>query len=77
MLLDVGAEVFEMRRIVSHIPGLDEIEHGISLARPVSTGGPPDLMGLGIDWMITVALFVASLPGAVGRITAFGPERTS
>ena len=30
------------------------------------------LMGLGIDWMIAVALFVASLPGAVGRVTAFG-----
>ena len=30
------------------------------------------LMGLGIDWMIAVALFVASLPGAVGRMTAFG-----
>lgn len=30
------------------------------------------LMGLGIDWMISVALFVANLPGAVGRITAFG-----
>jgi len=30
------------------------------------------LMGGGIEWMITVALFVASLPGAVGRITAFG-----
>jgi competence protein ComEC len=30
------------------------------------------LMGGGIDWMITVALFVANLPGAVGRITAFG-----
>jgi len=30
------------------------------------------LMGLGIDWMITVALFVANLPGAVGRVTAFG-----
>ena len=30
------------------------------------------LMGGGIDWMISVALFVASLPGAVGRITAFG-----
>jgi competence protein ComEC len=29
-------------------------------------------MGLGIDWMIKVALFVASLPGAVGRVTAFG-----
>src|SRR5205085_2235254 len=30
------------------------------------------LMGLGIDWMIWVALFVAGLPGAVGRMTAFG-----
>ena len=30
------------------------------------------LMGLGIDWMITVALFVANLPGAVGRMAAFG-----
>jgi len=30
------------------------------------------LMGIGIDWMIAVALFVASLPGAVGRVTAFG-----
>jgi competence protein ComEC len=30
------------------------------------------LMGLGIDWMIWVALFVANLPGAVGRMAAFG-----
>jgi competence protein ComEC len=30
------------------------------------------LMGLGIDWMIWVALFVARLPGAVGRMGAFG-----
>jgi competence protein ComEC len=30
------------------------------------------LMGAGIDWMITVALWVAHLPGAVGRIAAFG-----
>jgi competence protein ComEC len=30
------------------------------------------LMGGGIDWMIWVALFVARLPGAVGRVTAFG-----
>ena len=30
------------------------------------------LMGLGIDWMIAVALFVANLPGAVGRVAAFG-----
>jgi competence protein ComEC len=30
------------------------------------------VMGLGIDWMIAVALWVAALPGAVGRIAAFG-----
>jgi competence protein ComEC len=30
------------------------------------------LMGLGIDWMIAVTQWVAGLPGAVGRITAFG-----
>ncbi len=30
------------------------------------------LMGEGIDWMIAVALWVASLPGAIGRIAAFG-----
>ncbi len=30
------------------------------------------LMGFGIDWMIWVAQFVAGLPGAVGRIVAFG-----
>ena len=30
------------------------------------------LMGYGIDWMTAVALWVASLPGAVGRIPAFG-----
>jgi competence protein ComEC len=30
------------------------------------------LMGAGIEWMIAVALWVASLPGAVGRIAAFG-----
>jgi competence protein ComEC len=30
------------------------------------------LMGDGIDWMIAVALFVAHLPGAVGRMSAFG-----
>jgi competence protein ComEC len=30
------------------------------------------LMGEGIRWMDTVALWVASLPGAVGRISAFG-----
>ena len=30
------------------------------------------LMGIGIDWMIAVTQWVAGLPGAVGRITAFG-----
>ncbi len=30
------------------------------------------LMGLGIDWMVAVALWVAHLPGAVGRMAAFG-----
>jgi competence protein ComEC len=30
------------------------------------------LMGDGIDWMIAAALWVASLPGAVGRVAAFG-----
>src|SRR5947207_13830258 len=31
------------------------------------------LMGEGIERMVGVALSVTSLPGAVGRITAFGP----
>jgi competence protein ComEC len=30
------------------------------------------LMGDGLQWMIDVALWVARLPGAVGRVTAFG-----
>ncbi|MCC6889970.1 MAG: ComEC family competence protein [Hyphomicrobiales bacterium] len=30
------------------------------------------IMGEGIGWMIAVALWVANLPGAVGRIAAFG-----
>jgi len=30
------------------------------------------LMGVGIEWMIWVAQFVAGLPGAVGRVAAFG-----
>src|SRR6185312_7516063 len=28
-------------------------------------------MGFGIEWMDTVALWVASLPGAFGRVTSF------
>src|SRR4051794_9051795 len=30
------------------------------------------LMGVGIDWMIVVTQWVAALPGAVGRVPAFG-----
>ncbi len=30
------------------------------------------LMGAGIDWMVAVAQWVARLPGAVGRMAAFG-----
>ncbi len=30
------------------------------------------IMGDGIDWMTSVALWVASLPGAVGQVSAFG-----
>src|SRR5437868_2366071 len=30
------------------------------------------LMGVGIDWMIAVTQWVAALPGAVGRVPAFG-----
>jgi competence protein ComEC len=30
------------------------------------------LMGLAIDWMVAVALWVAGLPGAVGHVAAFG-----
>src|SRR5262245_19440125 len=43
------------------------------VALPFGFDGPLwRLMGIGIDWMIAVALWVASLPGAVGRIPAFG-----
>lgn len=30
------------------------------------------VMGIGIDWMVAVSRWVAALPGAVGRIPAFG-----
>jgi competence protein ComEC len=30
------------------------------------------LMGWGIDWMVTVAQWVAALPGSIGRMAAFG-----
>jgi competence protein ComEC len=43
------------------------------VALPFGFDGPLwRLMGFGIEWMISVALWVASLPGAVGRIHAFG-----
>jgi competence protein ComEC len=43
------------------------------VAMPFGLDGPLwHLMGLGIDWMIMVATFVAHLPGAVGHIHAFG-----
>jgi len=31
-----------------------------------------DIMGLGIDWMLMVAGWVAAIPGAIGRVSAFG-----
>src|SRR5437763_14406379 len=43
------------------------------VAIPFALDGPLwRLRGVGIDWMIWVAQFVAGLPGAVGRIVAFG-----
>jgi competence protein ComEC len=42
-------------------------------ALPLGLDGPCwQLMGAGIDWMILIALWVTSLPGAVGRVAAFG-----
>src|SRR5262245_29207289 len=41
------------------------------VALPFGFDGPLwRLMGVGIDWMIAVALWVSALPGAVGRIAA-------
>ncbi|WP_257165040.1 ComEC/Rec2 family competence protein [Bradyrhizobium sp. SRS-191] len=43
------------------------------LAAPFGLDGPWwTLMGWGIDWMIAVTRWVAALPGAVGRMAAFG-----
>jgi competence protein ComEC len=43
------------------------------LAMPFGFDGPLwRLMGVGIDWMVVVATWVAHLPGAVGHIHAFG-----
>jgi competence protein ComEC len=45
---------------------------GLALA-PFGLDGPCWwLMGVGIDWMIVVTQWVAALPGAVGRMAAFG-----
>ncbi|MEV6832096.1 hypothetical protein [Amycolatopsis sp. NPDC051102] len=48
-LTDVAADIFETRRIVSHVSGLAEIEHSISLARPANAAAASELSGLGID----------------------------
>jgi competence protein ComEC len=43
------------------------------LAMPLGLDGSCwRMMGLGIDWMIAVALWVTAFPGALGRIAAFG-----
>jgi competence protein ComEC len=43
------------------------------VAMPFGFDGPLwRLMGIGIEWMIDVALWVAALPGAFGRVSAFG-----
>src|SRR6185437_4935590 len=43
------------------------------VAIPFGFDGPCwQAMGIGIDWMIAVVLWVAHLPGAIGRIHAFG-----
>ncbi len=43
------------------------------VAMPFGFDGPLwRLMGVGIEWMNAIALWVAGLPGAVGRIPAFG-----
>jgi len=43
------------------------------VAAPFGLDGPFWLvMGVGIEWMVLIAQWVAALPGAVGRIPAFG-----
>jgi hypothetical protein len=49
VLKGTKVEVFETRRIVSHVPDLQEIEHSISLVHPARPDGPIDLAELGID----------------------------
>jgi competence protein ComEC len=60
--------------LAMHIVSLVAMPAGILalVALPFGFDGPLwRLMGLGIDWMIAVAQWVAGLPGAVGRIAAF------
>jgi competence protein ComEC len=43
------------------------------LAMPLGLDGVCwQLMGLGIEWMVAVSIWVTGLPGAVGRMAAFG-----
>ena len=43
------------------------------VAMPIGFDAPLwRLMGVGIDWMVAVAMWVANLPGAVGHVPAFG-----
>jgi competence protein ComEC len=43
------------------------------LTMPLGLDAPCwQLMGIGIDWMIAIALWVSALPGALGRVAAFG-----
>jgi competence protein ComEC len=43
------------------------------VAMPFGFDGPVwRLMGTGIDWMVAIAGWVTGLPGAVGRVAAFG-----
>jgi competence protein ComEC len=32
-----------------------------------------EIMGVGIEWMVAVSVWIAALPGAIGRMAAFGP----
>jgi hypothetical protein len=45
---------------------------GISLAKKLDVCTCWRLMGGGIDWMTSIAMWVTSFPGALGRVAAFG-----
>ncbi|MEU4806211.1 hypothetical protein [Actinosynnema sp. NPDC023587] len=49
LLRGPGVEVFETRRVVSHVSGLTGIEHAVSVIPATAPGGPVDLRTLGID----------------------------